>query len=150
MLSMLATAKYWERACAALGAPELASGTDFDSDEKRSARSSEIRARLEKSIGSEPVAHWEQRLRAAGCIYSKFASPSEVLDDPQVEANGYAPAHPSHATARLAASPVQFDAEPIEVRRAAPERGEHTDEILETIGVGSEQRDALKKSGAIA
>lgn len=150
MLSMLATEKYWEPACEALEAPDLVTGPDFDSAQKRRDRGAEIRARFEKNIGAKPLVHWEQRLRAQGCIYSKFASPIEVLDDPQVEANGYAPRHPTHPTARLASSPVQFDEERIEVRRPAPDRGQHTDEILEALGVESEERAALKKSGAIA
>jgi crotonobetainyl-CoA:carnitine CoA-transferase CaiB-like acyl-CoA transferase len=149
MLSMLAMEKYWEPACKALEASDLLTHPDFDSAEKCSARGAEIRARFEGNIGAKPLAYWEERLRAHGCIYSKFASPIEVLDDPQVEANGYAPRHPAHATARLASSPVQFDEEPIEVRRPAPDRGEHTDEILEALGVASEERAALKKSGAI-
>ena len=150
MLSMLATEKYWGRTCEALEAPDMATGEDFDSAQKRTERALEIRARFEKNIGSKPLAHWEERLRAGDCIYSKFATPTEVLEDPQVEANGYAPRHPVHATARLVSSPVQFDGEPIEVRRPAPDRGEHTDEVLEALGVSGEERAALKKSGAIA
>jgi crotonobetainyl-CoA:carnitine CoA-transferase CaiB-like acyl-CoA transferase len=54
-----------------------------------------------------------------------------------------------HPTARLAASPVQFDEQPIEVRLPAPERGEHSDEILEAAGVSAAERAALRKSGAL-
>jgi crotonobetainyl-CoA:carnitine CoA-transferase CaiB-like acyl-CoA transferase len=66
-----------------------------------------------------------------------------------VVANGYLPRHPSHPTARLAASPVQFDETPIAIRRAAPGKGEHTDEVLEAIGIDAAARAALRAAGAI-
>jgi crotonobetainyl-CoA:carnitine CoA-transferase CaiB-like acyl-CoA transferase len=73
-----------------------------------------------------------------------------VQGDPQVLANGYLPRHPTHPKARLAASPVQFDEEPIQVRRAAPGKGEHTDEVLEAIGIDARERSQLRQAGAIA
>jgi crotonobetainyl-CoA:carnitine CoA-transferase CaiB-like acyl-CoA transferase len=147
MLSMLATGKYWQPACEALEAVALVA--EYDDDEKRRANAAEIRSVLETNIARKPLVHWEERLRARGCIFSKFASPPEILEDPQVEANGYLPRHPVHPTARLVASPVQFDEQPIEVRLPAPERGEHSDEILEAAGVSAAERAALRKSGAL-
>ena len=147
-LTMLATEKYWESALDALEARELLA--EFDDASRRSSGAAEIRARLEKQSASRPLAHWVERLAERGCIHAKFASPSEVLEDPQVETNGYEPRHPTHPRARLASSPVQFDEQPIEVRRPAPDRGQHTDELLEALGVGSDEREALRKAGAIA
>lgn len=147
-LTMLATEKYWEPALEALEARELLA--EFADADARRRGAAEIRARLEKQIASKPLAHWLERLAERGCIHAKFASPTEVLADPQVEANGYAPRHPTHPRARLASSPVQFDEQPIAVRRPAPDRGQHTDELLEALGVGAKQRAALREAGAIA
>jgi crotonobetainyl-CoA:carnitine CoA-transferase CaiB-like acyl-CoA transferase len=146
-LSMLATDKYWEVACEALECPDL---VELTSDAERAEHRDAIRDQLTRRIASRPIAHWESRLRDAGCLFSKFASPEEVLDDPQVEANGYLPRHPTHPTARLAASPVQYDEQPAEIRRPAPARGEHTDEVLDAIGVDTAERERLRNAGAIA
>jgi crotonobetainyl-CoA:carnitine CoA-transferase CaiB-like acyl-CoA transferase len=149
-LNMLATDKYWQKACEALEAPDFAADPALASDAGRAVRIGEIRERFARTIARQPLAHWSTRLRAAGCIFSYFATPSEVQSDPQVVANGYLPRHPSHPRARLAASPVQFDEEPIAIRRAAPGKGEHTDEVLEALGVGAAERARLRGVGAIA
>jgi crotonobetainyl-CoA:carnitine CoA-transferase CaiB-like acyl-CoA transferase len=110
----------------------------------------ELRERFAHTIAAKPLAHWAERLRAGGCIFSWFATPSEVQSDPQVLANGYLPRHPTHPKARLAASPVQFDEAPVAIRRAAPARGEHTDEVLAQLGLGPDERAKLRETGAIA
>jgi crotonobetainyl-CoA:carnitine CoA-transferase CaiB-like acyl-CoA transferase len=148
-LSMLATDKYWRAACEALGAPDLAADAALATDAGRAPRIAEIRERFTRAIAAQPLAHWATQLRAAGCIFSSFATPSEVQSDPQVIANDYLPRHPDHPTARLAASPVQFDETPIAIRRRAPGKGEHTDEVLEAIGIDAAARAALREAGAI-
>jgi crotonobetainyl-CoA:carnitine CoA-transferase CaiB-like acyl-CoA transferase len=79
-----------------------------------------------------------------------MASPLEVIDDPQVVANGYLVQHPTEPRARLAAAPMQFDDEITEVRRPAPDLSEHTDEVLAEIGCSGDEIDALRTAGAIA
>lgn len=149
-LNMLATDKYWKTACEALEAPDFAADPALATDAGRAARMPEIRARFARRIALRPLAHWMARLRSAGCIFSSFATPSEVQSDPQVLANGYLPRHPSHPKARLAASPVQFDETPIAIRRGAPKKGEHTDEVLEALGIAAGERARLRQGGAIA
>jgi crotonobetainyl-CoA:carnitine CoA-transferase CaiB-like acyl-CoA transferase len=149
-LNMLSADKYWQAACRALEAPDLADDPALAREAGRAPRTLELRERFARSIAAKPLAHWSARLREAGCIFSAFATPSEVQSDPQVLANGYLPRHPSHPKARLAASPVQFDETPIAIRRGAPGRGEHTDEVLDALGVGAGERARLREAGAIA
>jgi crotonobetainyl-CoA:carnitine CoA-transferase CaiB-like acyl-CoA transferase len=149
MLNMITTDKYWKTACDALEAPDLASDPELGSDAGRAPRLLEIRERFTRAIAAKPLAHWAARLRAGGCIFSSFATPTEVQSDPQVVANGYLPRHPTRPGARLAASPVQFDETPIAIRRAAPGKGEHTDEVLAAVGVDAAAREKLRAAGAI-
>jgi crotonobetainyl-CoA:carnitine CoA-transferase CaiB-like acyl-CoA transferase len=79
-----------------------------------------------------------------------MATPSEVLEDVQVQALDYVPRHPTHATGRLASSPVQFDDEPVVMSRGAPNVGEHTREVLHELGLASDEIDALLSHGVIA
>ena len=73
-----------------------------------------------------------------------MSSPNEVIADPQVEANGYMPRVPNHPTARLSSAPMQFDGAGLEIRRRAPEIGEHTDEVLREVGVDRGEIDRLR------
>ncbi len=56
--------------------------------------------------------------------------------------------HGSGQEVQLVASPAQFDEEPVRVERA-PELGEHTELVLNELGVDWDEIVALKESGAI-
>jgi crotonobetainyl-CoA:carnitine CoA-transferase CaiB-like acyl-CoA transferase len=78
-----------------------------------------------------------------------LASPLEVIDDPQVVANGYLAPHPTRPSVRLACAPMQFDNETTTIRRPAPDTGEHTDEILGELGL-RDRVEELRAAGAVA
>ena len=77
-------------------------------------------------------------------------SVSELLDDPQVGANGYIGdvVIDGETAYRLPAVPVQFDGRPPPLRRA-PEHGEDTEPLLLEMGYGWEEITALKETGVI-
>ena len=148
-LVMLNDDLYWPRTCRALGLDELIDDERYDTQEKRIANNRELRERLQAVLGANPLSHWKERLRAEDCIFSNYASPAEVLEDPQVLSNGYLPEHPTIAGARLPATPAQFDDQPIEIRRPAPGIGEHTDEVLAEIGLSASEIEKLRSTGAV-
>ena len=96
-----------------------------------------------------PSPSCQARLGAEDTISSVLASPLEVIDDPQVVANGYLAPHPTHPTARLACAPMQFDDEQVVIRRGAPAIGEHTEEVLTETGFSAEEIAALRSAGAL-
>ena len=149
MLNMINDAKLWPNACDGLGLDDLRDDPAFATTEARAANRQALYDRIRDTIASQPLAHWADRLSAAECIWSKAAVPSEVLHDPQVEANGYLPRHPGHPTARLAASSQQFDSEPVAIRRGAPATGQHTDEVLAEVGFAADDIAALRAAGAL-
>ena len=68
---------------------------------------------------------------------------------PQVLANGtlLESDHPVSGRIRHARPVARFDDTPSSVRRLAPGRGEHTDEILAELGIPQAERDALERDG---
>jgi crotonobetainyl-CoA:carnitine CoA-transferase CaiB-like acyl-CoA transferase len=142
MLSMLEGGKYWDQACRALTLDDWVGHPEHNAPDQR--------PRLAEVIATRPIDEWVARLRDEGCIFSKMATPLEVLDDVQVTTLDYVPRHPTHATGRIASSPVQFDDEPVAMTRGAPEVGEHTREILGELGLAATEIDALLANGVIA
>ena len=60
------------------------------------------------------------------------------------------PHHPDHPKARLSSSPMQFDGKGLEIRRGAPEVGEHTDEVFRELGIDDAEIARLHEAGALA
>jgi crotonobetainyl-CoA:carnitine CoA-transferase CaiB-like acyl-CoA transferase len=149
-LNMLDQERHWEPTCRALGLEHLLSEPRYATVESRAAHIKDLHATFVETIRSLPLDELKHRLGAADTIWSTMASPSEVIDDPQVEANGYMPRVPGHPTARLSSAPVQFDGAGLEIRTRAPGVGEHTDEVFRDLGVDPSEIARLRGSGALA
>jgi crotonobetainyl-CoA:carnitine CoA-transferase CaiB-like acyl-CoA transferase len=149
-LNMLDQERHWEPTCRALGLEDLLDNPEYETVESRGVHVQELHDRFSAQIKSKTLAELRTALAAHDTIYSYMASPSEVIADPQVEANGYMPRVPGHPTARLSSAPVQFDGQGLEIRSRAPEVGQHTDEMFREIGVDDREIARLRDVGALA
>jgi crotonobetainyl-CoA:carnitine CoA-transferase CaiB-like acyl-CoA transferase len=146
-LMMLDEDRYWAPACRALGLPDLVERY-ADPAARRSAWGQlyeEFRVAV-SGIGRDDL---EQRLRAQSCIYSFYATPPDVIRDDAVVQNGYLMPHPTRANLKLAAAPAQFDDELPAIRRAGPDIGEHSREILAELGYEKDDVDQLVGKGIV-
>jgi len=150
MLNMLDDVRHWPPLCRALGLDELVEDPRFVDSASRRANAEELHALFVERIASLPLADLVAALAAEDTLFSTMASPLEVIDDPQVVANGYLVQHPTEKRARLAAAPMQFDDEMTTVHRGAPALSEHTEEVLAEIGCSKAEIETLREVGAIA
>jgi crotonobetainyl-CoA:carnitine CoA-transferase CaiB-like acyl-CoA transferase len=74
-----------------------------------------------------------------------------LLDDPQALANEYVLTvdHPTNGPTQVVGVPWKFSETPAVVAAAAPELGQHTEEILLGLGYSWEEIGALRAGGAI-
>lgn len=149
-LNMLDQDRHWAPTCRALGLEHLLENPAYATVESRQQRGAELHAMFVDCIGSLPLVELKARLASEDTIWSTMAAPSEVIADPQVEANGYMPRVPGHPTARLSSAPMQFDGQGLEIRRRAPEIGEHTDEVFAHLGLDRAELVRLRAVGALA
>ncbi len=149
-LNMLDPERHWEPACRALGLEHLLGRAEYATAADRQARAPELHPVFVERIASLTLAELVARLAAHDTIYAPIASPVEVIDDPQVSANGYLAPHPGHDRARLASSPMRFDGRGLDVRRGAPSVGEHTDEVFREAGLDDDEIARLRASRALA
>jgi crotonobetainyl-CoA:carnitine CoA-transferase CaiB-like acyl-CoA transferase len=105
----------------------------------------------EALLRSETTATWLARFRAAGVPCSRYNLPTEVLDDPQVVANGYAVEldHPVLGRHQVPGPPVRFDRTPTSARTGAPTLDQDTDGVLGELGFDPGAVAALRAAGVV-
>jgi crotonobetainyl-CoA:carnitine CoA-transferase CaiB-like acyl-CoA transferase len=92
-----------------------------------------------------------KRLDASGIVYSMIAKNAEVIDDEQLIANGVIVASQSGVPGveRTFATPIQLSSEGQRTPQRAPNVGEHTQEILQELGLQDAEITQLQAAGVI-
>ena len=149
-LILLQSDKHWEDFAARLDRPILVEDERFNHSSKRAENGPECIDIIDEAFAEHTLDEWKERLATFEGVWTPFQTLDELYADPQVVANGYLPAmtHGGGDEVQLVASPAQFDEQPVEVDRA-PELGEHTELVLNELGIDWDEIVALKESGAI-
>ena len=126
----------WERLCRSLGAEELLDDPAFATNALRSENRDALTIEIERRLACASGATWIDRLNQAGVPCGRIYSVDQVFADPQVQHLGMVEtvASPYYNPLRLVAQGVSLSRTPSEVRLRPPECGEHTDEILSSLG----------------
>ena len=142
--------RYWPDFCRVIGRPELADDARFADMASRRENAEACVAELDREFAARTFDEWKTVLARLDAPWAPVQSVAELLDDPQVVANGYIGdvVVDGETAYRLPAVPVQLDGRPPPLRRA-PEHGEDTEALLLEAGYGWEQITALKESGDI-
>ncbi|QKM64953.1 formyl-CoA transferase [Polynucleobacter tropicus] len=141
--------KIWERFCDILGAPEWVTDERYKDKQGRSINRDSINAEINRRLAAQDCAYWVERFNAGGVACGLINDVKGVFDEPQVQHLGIVKEVVSkhHGLQHLVGQPVQLERTPSTVSRAAPKRGEHSEEILKEIGMSSEELAVLKSKG---
>jgi crotonobetainyl-CoA:carnitine CoA-transferase CaiB-like acyl-CoA transferase len=149
-LVMLQAVRFWPELVTAVGLPDLATDERFTTPEAMFENRAEGTRLLDEVFATRTLAEWKAALADVKGVWSPVQQGLELYEDVQVQANGYL-ADVETADGKqfqLVANPVQFDEQPNELVRA-PELGEHTDDVLRSVGFDDDQIMKLKIDGAI-
>lgn len=148
-LAMLQSDRHWPELCARLGREELVDDARFASAAARAVNRDACTAELEATFARHSLAEWRERLAGTDGVWAAMQTAAELLDDPQVLANGYVSEVDYGArTHRLVPGPAQFDGAPPTLT-PAPAAGEHTDAILLELGHDWDAIVGLKVQGVV-
>lgn len=111
-------------------------------------------ARLEitaEVLKTRTSAEWLARLDAEQVPCAPILNRKELLTNPQIAANGLIveSEQPSIGRMRQPRPAARFDRTPAALRSPAPCLGEHTDAVLQEIGMGPEQIAGLRTDGVV-
>ncbi|MDY6911474.1 MAG: CoA transferase [Chloroflexota bacterium] len=126
----------WHTFCEILQYPELEYDSRFDTDDKRHDNAGQLVAILDQVFVTKPRDEWLRSLADRDLIACRVNRPSDLTNDPQIMENDYIVDfdHPVLGKIQIPGYPVHFSKSWAGTKLAAPELGQHTEEILTEIG----------------
>ena len=140
----------WRGLCTALGRPEWIDDPRFRSQSARSANAAERIAIIGAVLESRPTEEWLKLLAANDVPSAPVLRREQVLNDPQVVHNRLIETidQPGLGTIRQSRPAARFERTPAGIQGPAPRLGEHTEQILEEIGLARSEIAEMIASGA--
>ncbi|WP_342246518.1 CaiB/BaiF CoA transferase family protein [Pseudomonas sp. OTU5201] len=141
----------WERLCTVLGHPEWATDPRFLSSAQRVMHRAEMQDALNGVFRTQDTGYWLERLRAADILCAKVADYSDLLNHPQLAQNGMLATieHPRHGVLRVPGFPVNSAEAAKQPYRPAPDKGEHSRELLVEMGFSELEVAQMLEAGAV-
>ena len=138
---------FWERLCVAIGLDDLKDLTN----PQRTAGRDEIVSKLQAVFDSQPEDYWVTLLTKADVPVARIQNPENIEDDPHVTDQKLIRDLPlvSGNVSKQVAFPVKLSDTPAKMQGPPPELGQHTDEVLVSIGYKRKEIEEFKKIGAI-
>jgi len=143
--------RWWPDLCRRIEREDMIDDPKFATHEARQQNMQECVHELDEAFAKKTFEEWKRILMTAEGVWAPVQSALEVGLDPQVVANGYFPdaVRDDGSTFKIVASPAQFGDQVIGELKAAPEHGQHTDEILLELGLGWDAIIRLKERAAV-
>ena len=141
----------YRRLCRALGRDDLATHPDFNTDTNRSKNRKALNAEIETVTRTKTSADWIENLNAASVPCGPIYTMDQVFADPQVQHLGMARqvTHPTKGQVGLVGQAISMSRSKWEVRNTTPEQGEHTKEILQSLGYDDSAIAALREKKVV-
>ena len=138
--------RQFARLASICGHSEWVGDERFASNAARVAHRDEMVRLVAEVIRTKPAAEWLDQLGAAGIPAGPINTLTQALSDVQAQHRQMVR---SIAGTSMVGSPVRVDGERADSDFPPPALGQHTDEVLAALGVGSEQVERLRRAKVI-
>jgi formyl-CoA transferase len=130
----------WARLCRAVGMPELIGAPKFNTPAARATNGTELVELLDQEFAKADMCEWKRRFAGQEVIWGPVPSFTEVAEDEQMQLNGVF-TEVKDATGgpyRTVSNPITVHGAEKVAPRMAPAVGEHSVEILRSLGLNDE------------
>lgn len=152
MMLGCANQRTWERFCTeVIERPDLMDDARFLTNLDRGANVEALEEVLEGILAGNDRAFWLQRCDQAGVPAGPINDFDQAMHDEHYLARGMVQEmdHPVMGRMKTIGFPTKFSATPLEIRMPAPLLAQHTDEVLQDLGMSSAEIDALRRQGVV-
>jgi crotonobetainyl-CoA:carnitine CoA-transferase CaiB-like acyl-CoA transferase len=144
--------KVWTRFCEAAGITELLSHPDYSTPAARQKNRKALNAIVVDVVRKHPNEYWVKAMDKAGVPCGPINTIDKVFADPQVQHLGIAKSieHPKYGSQKVVGQPIHLSRYPQPDKLGhTPEPGEHTEEILGSLGYDKAAVAALRAKRAV-
>lgn len=142
--------KQFEKLCAILGQPDL--GGKFKTNRQRVERRDELVPILIEAFKAKTRDQWLEEMNANKIPAGPINELADVFADEQIVHRGMVRDldHPLSGKIPQVATPIKYSKTDLEYKTPPPLLGQHTDEVLEEIGLEEKAIQSLKDKGVVS
>ncbi|MBV1883205.1 MAG: CoA transferase [Pseudomonadales bacterium] len=139
------TQKHWSDFFGIIGMPELRDDPRFIDFAQRTIYFEELYTVVETTLPEKNTADWIQLFTTGDIPFAELNDLEDVLHDPHLESVDFFKKmeHQTEGTIRTTDIPVHYSKSPGEIKRLAPNLGEHTEQILLELGYSADEIDEM-------
>ncbi|MBJ18275.1 MAG: CoA transferase [bacterium] len=143
--------RIWTALCEILERPDLAKDARFSGPLERAKNRDALNEEITRALQARSTSDWVEAMNAVGIPSGPVNNVEQTFADPQVEHLGIATpvTHPILGEIEILRNATHLEGVSSDIRRPAPEPGEHSDEILREFGLAGAEIDSLRENGII-
>jgi CoA:oxalate CoA-transferase len=143
--------KRWPSFCRIVGIQHLEKDPEYSDNVIRNFHGDRIQKVLDEIFPKKTSREWLEELTDADILATEVVDYRTMLKSEQARVNGYLLEldHPVAGKVLVSGTPVTINGEVTKLAQAAPEHGQHTEEVLLELGYTWEEIGALRDSGAV-
>jgi formyl-CoA transferase len=143
--------RLWRSLCQAIGRVDLMDDPRFARSEGRTQNREALNQEITDALQARTTEEWVEILNDAGVPSGPVHDVAQAFADPQVRHLRIATpvTHPTVGPIEVIRNATTLEGVPGEIRRPAPEQGEHSDEILRQFGLSDAEIGALRSNDII-
>ena len=141
----------WQKFCAAFELHDLAADESLKANNQRVAQRDVLLPKVREILKGYTKAELVPILERTGLPFAPIGKPEEMFDDPHLLANGSLgeTTLPDGRKTRLPNLPIEMDGRRPSVGGILAKVGEHTDEVLRSLGVSAAELATLRESKVV-